>query len=417
MIKYIFVILITLINLNLKAQSDSLKYYFYNSNYDKTILAGEKLINDKNASYTDYLIIVKAYSYNFEYRKALNTLKIAETAFPSNKEILYSKANILYKYRRIDKSEIAINKLLENDSLNKKYLLLAINIAKLEKNNNVLLKYNKRLLKIDSTNATYNYMTGITYVKLKQNDDAVKYFENAIAYDTSFGDAYKWLARMHDAFKNWDTSLYYINRAINIEPDNISYYKQRANINYDRNHYFRAIIDFEKVWKADTNSSKISFKLGVCYQQIKNYKTANKLFIKSFNIDSTNYRISQYLGMSYYHLKQYNKALYYIEKAQELIQPDTKVTRALQSYLAINYFMNKQYKLAIKYNKIMSDYHPDNLYYYFFIGESFYQLKDYRNANKEYKKITQKLPEEYQTVLENHLREINEQLFFEGNKK
>ena len=215
-----------------------------------------------------------------------------------------------------------------------------------------------------------------------------------------------------------DTSLYYTNKAINIEPDNLSYYKQRANTNYARAHYFIALPDYNKVWKADTSSSKISFKLGVCYQQIEKYEKAHLLFLKSYNIDSTNYKINQYLGMSYYHLKQYDKAVHFIEKAQQIIQPDKNVTTVLQSHLAINYFENKQYNKAIEYNKKMIKNRPEySSWYNYYIGESYFTLNDFRNAKKYYDKISRYLPPEYQDNVNAHLIVIKEHLFFEKGKK
>ena len=415
MIKTIFILIIT--SSIIYAQNDSINYYFVNSDYDRVIAIGEELISNNSANENDFIKTAQAYSANYQYKKALIALQNAEIKFPKHKKLQYTKANILYKNNRLNKTANTISELLKNDSLNKKYLLLAIKIANGKKDYKKSLKYNCNLLLTDSTNAIFNYLAGKTSVKLKENKQALQYFEKAIKYDTTYSDAYKWLGKLYDAFRDWDTSLYYTNKAIEIEPDNISYYKQRANTNYDRTHYYKALSDFEKVWEADTNSSKISFKLGVCYLEIKKYKEANKLFLKSYNIDSTNYKINQYLGMSYYHLQQYNKAVHFIEKAQEIIQPDKNVVKVLQSHLAINYFENKQYQKAIEYNKIMSKYYPDYHWYNYFIAESYFALNDFRNAKKYYDKITAYMPPEYQENINAHLIVIKEHLFFDNGKK
>ena len=122
--------------------------------------------------------------------------------------------------------------------------------------------------------------------------------------------------------------------------------------------------------------------------------------------------------MSYYHLKQYDKAVYFIEKAQQIIQPDKNVTTVLQSHLAINYFENKQYNKAIEYNKIMIKNRPNNSSWYnYYIAESYFALNDFRNAKKYYDKITRYLPPEYQDNINAHLIIIKEHLFFENGKK
>lgn len=410
--KHIASFFIILFFLNLNAQSDSLKYYFYNSNYDKAITIGNALIINKAATANDYILIAKSYSSNFEYLNALNILKNAETLFPSNNEILYSKANNLYKYDKIAESEIITKKLIASDSLNKKYILLAINIAKSTNNNNALLNYNKKLLQIDSTSAAYNNMIGKTYIKLKQNKYAIKHLEKSIKYDSTYSDSYNWLAKIHDAFRSWDTSLYYINKALKIDPENISYLKQRANTNYNRVHYFRALPDFLYLYNNDTTDNEIIFKLGVCYLQIEKYDIANKFFIKSYNIDSSNYKTNQYLGMSYYNLKQYDIAVHYIEEALKLIQPDKIVMKSIQNNLAINYFSNKQYEKAIEYSKIMKNYYQKDYWYDYYIAESYFALNDYKNAKKYYENINGKLPSEFQENINKHLIVINEHLFF-----
>lgn len=393
------------------SQNDSLNYYLLNSDYDKAIVLGEKIIKKNNINEKVYIKTAHAYSTNYNFSKALNTLEKAELLYPTNNNILFSKANILYKSNRLNKSTTTINNLLKADSLNRKYLLLAMKIANAKNKYKSSLKYNNKLLFTDSTNAVFNYMAGKTSVKLKQNKEAILYFEKAIIYDSTYSDAYNWLAKVHDAYKNWDTSLYYINMAISIEPDNIIYYKQRANTNYDRTHYFRALIDFEKVLEADTNSRKISFQLGVCYQQINKHDKAHKLFLKSYSIDSTNYKINQYLGMSYYHLKQYDKAVHYIETAQKLIQPDKNIETVLQSQLAINYFNNKQYNKAIEYNKIMKQKRSRNYWYNYYIAESYYNLNNFRKAKKYYTSIDHTLPLEFEENKNAHLIIINEHLF------
>ncbi len=416
MTRIIFILIV--LNSVAFAQTDSLNYYFINYDYDNITRIGEKLISTNIATEKDFIKTAQAYSANFQYKKALDILHIAQNKYTTNNSIKYAKATILYKNNRLNSSAKAIETLLKLDSLNKKYLLLAMKISNAQKNYKKSIKYNKLLLLSDSTNSVFNYLAGKTSVKLKNNEKALQYFEKAVSYDTTYSNAYKWLGKIYDAFRDWDTSLYYTNKAIEIEPDNISYYTQRANTNYDRTHYYRALPDFEKVWQTDTTSSKISFKLGVCYLQIKKYDLANKLFLKSYSIDSTNYKINQYLGMSYHHLKQYDKAVHFIEKAQQIIQPDKNIVIILQSHLAINYFENKQYKKAIEYNKIMSKYRPQSAsWYFYFVAESYFALNDFRNAKNYYDKITLTLPTEYQETINAHLIVINEHLFFKQGKK
>ncbi len=407
--------LLLLVNVCL-AQNDSIYNYLISTDHKETSEYLTKLKTQRQLSEKEYLIYIKANLELIDYKKALDVAKEGTSTYPGSSDIQYYKALSLYKYEAFESANTEINALLKQDSTNLKYLRLALKISNKQNKQKQYFNYLNKLYRIDSTNSSINYLLGKACIKQRQNNLAITYLNNTIKYDSTHAKAYKWLGKIYDARKMWDTSLYYTNKALHLKPNNASFLKQRASTHYSRNHYFRAKWDYLKLLK-DSSDFEVVFRLGVCYQETKSLKEAHQLFLKAYDMDSMSYKTNQYLGISYQRRGNTQKAIYYLERAIAIQQPDNFIMRMLMRQLAVNYYDNKDYDKAIPLFKEIVIYEPRYLLPQFYLAECYYHTKRYKLAQKYYIKINGKVTYREQQVINSRLQSLKETLFFESKEK
>ena len=161
---------------SLFSQSDSLKYFWISSDYDKLINTGEELISKDSATAYDYILIANTYKSTLENQKALRTLQKGIKKYPNNNELKYNIANIYYKIGENKRCIPIIDSLNKNDSLNKKYLILSLKSHQKGKKYKEALDISNRLILIDSSKAVFQYKSAYFLSKLRCNGQNGCYF-------------------------------------------------------------------------------------------------------------------------------------------------------------------------------------------------------------------------------------------------
>lgn len=400
------------------AQTDSLKIYYLNDDLEKALEYGQQQIEKDSAKSSTFVRMAKIYSSQSNYNKALKLLSSAELKFPNDIKVKYTKASILYKNKRwLSASKLSAD-LLKQDSNNTRYLNLAMKLAQKRKLYKEALAHSEHLLSQDTCNAFYHYKTGVFQLNTKQNKEALNSFEQCIVNDSTYADAYALISKIYFSAKQYDTALYYVDKAIEFEPDMMNFHELKGRINYKRGHYYRALPNYKMLFEQDSSDYKACFRLGVCYMQTKDHDKAHELFIHAHQLDTSNYRSNQYLGMSFYQKNDFEMALKYLLEAQNLIQPDPHVVAMLHRQLANAYFGDENYAKTIEYNKYMLEHYPRDQSFNYYIGESYFELGDYKNALKYFDALEEYSSFEIVKVVQDRKMRIKEHLFFgEGKTK
>lgn len=415
--KYLCFLLVLVWLSHAMAQTDSLKIFYLNDDLEKALEYGHQQINDNKANAQTYVRMAKIYSSQSDHNKAIKLLSSAEIIYPKDLKVKYTKASVLYKHKRWLVASNLIDVLLETDSNNLRYLNLGMKIAQKRKKYPKALKYSKHLLSQDTCNAFYHFKTGVFQLNTKQNLEALLSFEKTINFDSTYADAFALLSKIYLASEKFDTALYYVDKAVELEPDMMGFYELRGRINYKRKHYYRALPNYRILCEQDSSDYKACFRLAVCYNQTKKYDKAHELFIHVHQLDSNKYRSNQYLGMSFYQKNDFEMALKYLLEAQKLIQPDPHVVAMLHRQLANAYFGDEDYVKTIEYNKYMLEHYPRDQSFNYYIGESYFELGDYKNALKYFDALEEYSSFEIVKVVQDRKMRIKEHLFFEEGKE
>ena len=341
--KYLGFLFLMLFYTSIYSQIDSVKYYFVSSEYQKAIFFAEKNSVSTNLTLIDVKYLCLSYKVLGDYRKAISIIEKYDAIYKNSKELAFLKSEILLKYGRSYQAQKVIEQLLLTDSTNTKYLNLAERIYKYRKDFKLALKMANQLYLIDSSSIIVNYKRAYYLAKLKIYDKSLVALYKTIELDSTYVDALRWMAKIYSAHLESDSAIKYIDKAINYEPENITAYEERANIYYRKHYYFRAIKDFQRLEGAHQAKRIHRYKIGVCYQQMRQPDNALKVLKSIWREDSTDHKCAKALGFTYYDLKQFEKSRFYFEKSLKLIEPDKFLKASIyQQLVNVNYSINNK---------------------------------------------------------------------------
>jgi tetratricopeptide (TPR) repeat protein len=139
----------------------------------------------------------------------------------------------------------------------------------------------KQAIKTGYTNA--NFMTALCYYNLAKYTDATIYFNNEIALDSNNAQAYYFNAKIEE--KNILTSLYYIDKALQLQPSNPNYIGTKAQLYYKHQQYYNSITWYEKLLKVNSRIDDAYYYLGYSYYYLNKHAKACNNWEKIVELD------------------------------------------------------------------------------------------------------------------------------------
>ena len=404
---------IFLCSFSLFSQVDSLNYYYLESDFSKLI----QYSNNNNRTYNinQTKIIVKAYKSIGKYKEASEF--ISKTKLPPSEEnkLIFLKADVLFKYGRTYQAQDIIGTLLSEDSLNSKYLYLAERIYRSKKNYQLAKEVSLKLLSMDSLNSNLYYKLGYYNAKLKKYDESLIQLYKTLSIDSTYVNALRWIAKIYSAHLETDSALKYIEKAINYEPNNLTIIEERANINYRKHYYFRAVKDYLKLVESGIANIKHKYRIGICYQNMRQPKKSLKILLKVWGKDSLNYKHAQALAVTYKKLKQLDLANQYLDKSLELLKPDKLILASIyRQKVYVKFELNDKKEMDIALSKLIEN---SNDYFIFIEIASKYDELRKKVLALEYYKRYSKTPRFVESrsyeYTKNRIQRLKEELFAE----
>ncbi|MBT8245529.1 MAG: tetratricopeptide repeat protein [Winogradskyella sp.] len=156
---------------------------------------------------------------------------------------------------------------------------------------------------------------GYCYEKLGEDDLAVQFFNRTVEEDPLLDKGWIAITKFFNKKRNYQKALYYIKRAVNIDGDNVLYWKMFAKINLRLNFLEEAAEGFKRTlelgnYELDTwiYRADILIKLGEYDAAVYNLLQATEFYPESEEIE---YR----LGGLYFKLMQTDKGRYHLKNA------------------------------------------------------------------------------------------------------
>lgn len=270
----------------------------------------------------------------------------------------------LFAFRRSDAKKY-INKSIKVEPKNAEaYYQKARMVFDLSRNVVECRKLMDKAVQYDSKNSLYFFYRGIYLQENRELAEAGKDYEKAISLGHKNQGMFRNYALLLGQLNQPEKALKYINKAIDMYPSAANY-KSRADIHFFSVNPDKACEDYRRAVNGGYNQSLEKYRLLMDNKHLNKYRLtagvlANlKLFkqaIKAYSkaIAATKDTASNYLnrGFCYFSLKEYKKAEKdYLKSLSYPSQHDKANKIQLLNNLSVLYFKQGKYKKSIAYSK------------------------------------------------------------------
>ena len=226
---------------------------------------------------------------------------------------------------------------------------------------------------LKSPNKARPYLgVGVSYMNLKQYQNAQEAFQSALEIDSLSIDALNNLGQLNFINGNIENSISYYYRALSLVPNDpyillnigqawekifaykeaLKYYKKSlrirpgnplvhyniGNIFFAREEFYKAVKSYKKSISLGSYDKDIYFNLANSYYYLNDWNSAEINYQNALLIDSLNISVLLNLGNTYFQKMNYSKAKYYYQK---VIKMDSTNNIAKQNIVLVDKSLRK----------------------------------------------------------------------------
>ena len=202
----------------------------------------------------------------------------------------------------------------------------------------------------------YFFLEAICQQEKGCHDAAFDLLTHCVEIDSTRSEAYYYLARYYDFLKNKDKALAYSEKAVQLEPDNVTYLETLANTYIGRRQYDKAIDAMEHIFSKNSEREDVLSLLVQLYEQQQDYEGAIRTLTRLETMEGKSERLS--MAKSELYTRKGDKKAAINEMKQLADQyPNDQNYRCL--YGTTLYLNGLQKKAVAIYNDILK-IEPDN---------------------------------------------------------
>ncbi len=150
-------------------------------------------------------------------------------------------------------------------------------------------KFLKKLLDLKKT-AYIFYAYGNIQSKLKNYQEAIESFKNALSLNPNLSEAYNNLANANKSINNINEAIKNYQKSIEKDNKNLTAYFNLAVLLKENKQYWECKKIYEKILLVDTNNLTAKHDLGAIESILGNFNSARNYFIDVINTSKTNYK-------------------------------------------------------------------------------------------------------------------------------
>lgn len=173
-------------------------------------------------------------------------------------------------------------------------------------------------IKLKPGSPTYLYTIGQISEALGRDDNAIKYYENAIRFDSSYYKPMLNLGNIYDRQGSYKDGLILLKKSYKLNPDDPDV-RFSLGTSYLHNKEYKKSLDLlEEAHNMDKNSPLKLYNLSLAYTEVGEGDKAEEGFKKVIEMDSNIFDAYFYLGQLLYSLGRKDEARTYFEQVLEL---------------------------------------------------------------------------------------------------
>lgn len=316
------------------------------------------------------------YFFTKDYNKALGVFIEKAKSHKEQLQVNLIIADIYYNLQDYNKALSIYNKILTQDKNNIETLSALANLNFQLKNYNESINYSLKAISLEK-NFNNILLAGKSYFKLKDYENAEKYFQDTISLDMTNFEAWKYLGFITFNKKDYAHALNCFQKAFKINETDIDNLKYLSSTYQALGNKDEAINYYELVLKLEPNN-KILLPLSKLYESKNNYE-ASLIYLLRY-VKNEDYKIDDDVELKLISLfiknKMYSEAL---ERAN--LFPDSNNLH-LNYYKAVCLFNKKEFNLCIELFEKCNQDNIRKLSSLDYIFKSLIEIEDYNKALK-----------------------------------
>lgn len=272
-----------------------------------------------------------------------------------------------------------------------------------------------------------------SYEGIDEKDSAIAYYRIALSYNASdFLSTYR-LADIYRDMEEYPEGMALTDTFLLHDPENIRMLKLSGYLHYLSQDYEISSHQFTRCHVLGDQSDFINKYLGYSYFRLKEFEKAKDFLEKAFENDTLNANLCYALGVSCYSSVYKKSGIDYLNKCLELLEPSPEFVSLVYQDLGAAYTGYYQYedafdayfqalkltpsdtllvfKMASHCDNFLNDKHLAIRYY-----EKFMETRSGKKESFPRMPLPGQLVISYYDYAERRLRELKEELFWEGEK-
>ena len=162
------------------------------------------------------------------------------------------------------------------------------------------------------------YMLGLNYVKLKKNEEALEFYNSALAIQPQSLSVLHSLAILYDEIGEWVKSDKIYSQLIQADSSDAQAFNNYAYSLVERNEKLnKALVYAKKALKLDPNNPSYLDTIGWVYYKLNDLRKAKKYIKQSISIQGDNAVVLEHLGDILMRTNDWTNASVYYKKAYE----------------------------------------------------------------------------------------------------
>jgi tetratricopeptide (TPR) repeat protein len=200
---------------------------------------------------------------------------------------------------------------------------------------------------------------GNDMARLRNNEEAERFFKAALALDSCFADAWNNLGTLYFSQRRFLPAVEQYSRAIECKPDYWEAWLNRSNARYEAHDYTSALADLKRVEEHKADTAALYFMQGAIYTRLRELDNALVAFRRAHQLDKANVEIVINQGTVFYYKREYDSARQILLKVLEQHSQEANA----MNVLAMSEIEQKNYTAALTWLSQALGVEPANAYF------------------------------------------------------
>ena len=275
-------------------------YYYKNEDFVKAEDFARKAVVDEPDNWEAHLILALALAKQEKYAEAAKAFADAHEVAPeAKKEMVYNNQHSFFV--ELFNKGITANSTMNYDEA---------------------VDYFEKAVAIEPDYAKGQINLGVTYSMLKQQDKALAAFKRAVEVDPEAVDGWRNLGITYQSMKEYELAGEAFARVVELAPDDTDGLFSLGDMYFNRKDYEKALENYRKAAESRGDDAALQYQIGASHFSLERYTDAAQAFQRAAALSQQDdpglYKDAMYnLGVSYIRVEQYEDAVSIFERLLE----------------------------------------------------------------------------------------------------